>query len=545
MQFFPNFTSSSVSALGGVSLSTGGPAHGAKANDFLDSLNRELSAAGVSPIVDVSLTPGTPKGFRTIKRDVSAKLDDEDVSLVLDKLRKRGVKESSLTGIEGLLAADTSPTIGSLMGVIRNQGRVTDELSDDELKDIATALQKMQFSKDEADGIMELMENGNGFEAMRLIKARAAELGEGTLSLNKGEVRAVMRGLDISENAMQKVAALFGGDESREVDAKALEALLGPASEELANKRSENEKLAAEFKGVIDEALREKKVRERNELVADMRGNRLTDRAERRMRDDLTAKANGFGEKSAKELEEEESSLADEEMARQQQQNARQKTAPDDRRTVSVPESALGKSAEGADKKASQAKQSFASITNRVEVATGMTPPVQGQNVVPRENAAASFAQRQEIFSQVEQGMLRQLADGSRQMTLQLNPQELGQLTLILSVKGGEVKALIRAETPEATAALSDQMNQLRASLEEQGLKVAQLDVETQLPQDTTQQQQWSDTAQFNQEQEMREQARFHRLARIRREAGATLAQNVQNRGMEAEISASGLHLIA
>ncbi len=123
-------------------------------------------------------------------------------------------------------------------------------------------------------------------------------------------------------------------------------------------------------------------------------------------------------------------------------------------------------------------------------------------------------------------------------------------LTLILSVKSGEVKALIRAENPEATAALAGQMDQLRATLEEQGLKVAQLDVETQLPNDTTKEQ-WTgaDMAQYNKEQEMREQARFMRLAKLRRESGTTLAQDMQNEGMREENAASGpqsgLHIIA
>ena len=543
MQFFPDIASNGVSALGGVGLSSGssGSAPG-KVNAFLESLNGELAASGITPIVDVSVDPGLPRGFRMIKQDVSASLDTEDVSLIVDKLRQRGVKDSALTGIEGLLGSGVSPTIGNIMGAARNKGRATAELTEDEYQMLATVFQKLQLTPEESDELMEFVESGRGFEAMRMLKDKAAKLGEGALTLNPEEARVLARALDLSNTALTKIAGLFKDDE----DTKSLEELLSPITEELSTRKSEAEKLAAEIKSVIDEALREKKIREKNELVADTRGTQLTDRAERRMRDDLTAKANGFGKTDAelrKELEEDEA-FADEQAARDQQQELARHRSAGERKTVSAMDTATDRPFAGAEKNSSQAQKDFSPILSRMDATPGMTVPGQNLANATQQNTAATLTQRQDIYAQVEQGMLRQLADGSRRMTLQLNPSELGQLTLVLSVKGGEVRALIRADNPEAAAALSDQMGQLRAALEEQGLKVAQLDVETQLPQDTTKEQ-WSDMTQFSKEQEMREQQRFQRLAKIRRESGTTLAQDMQSKGMQEEISASGLHVIA
>lgn len=550
MQFFPDYVSQSVSALGGVSLTTSQASVSNindTANAFLASLNEELAAAGVTPVVDTSVSPSLPDGFRQIKTDVSSKLDNEDVSLVVKKLRQRGVDDSALEDIENLIASGASLTIGNIMGAINNRTRKSAELTDDELRDLGNALQKLQFSPDDSEEIMTLMANGHGSEALRRINARIAELGQGSFGLSKNEVSAILRGLDVSTDAMKKAAAFFAADEFAQAGGETLANLLSPAGAELAKQAAEKEKIAAQMKSVMDEVLREKKIRERTELTSDMRGNQLADRAERRMRDDMTAKGNGLGPMTAeelRELEEEEAALADEQAAWEQRNSNRHETQQNSRSAIFTRSDGNGVST-GPETTVSQARQGFSTVLDRLDVASGMTIPAQSRtDGAPSQTSAETLFRRQEIFSQVEQGMLRQLSDGSRQMTLRLDPAELGQVTLVLSVKAGEVRALLRAENPETTAALADQISQLRATLEEQGLKVAQLDVETQLPQDTTKDQ-WTNLSQFNQEQEVREQARFLRLARLRREAGETLVQDMQDRSMREESSASGLHVIA
>jgi len=540
MQLFPD--SIGVSALGGIGIHSGSIDKViTKANDFLESLNGELAASGISPIVDPTGEQGLPKGFRTIQRDASAALNNEDIEFILGKLRKRGLEDSALSSIEGLLHGSTVPTIGSIMGAIRGKGRVTSELSDEEMLALNAALQKAQLSPEELEEFMQHMQEGRGLEAMRILKGKLGSLGEGSFALTSDEARSLARALDLSENGLQKVAALFADG----AEGKSLEDVLGPITERLASKRSEMEKLAAEFKNTLDATLREKQLRKRSDPVADTRGSQLTDRAERRMRDDLTAKGIGFG-KTAEERLEEEASLADEQAAYDKEQHSRREHSRE-QRTVLAQDISRGALSSESEQAVSRPRQDFNPVLHRMDVASGMTTPSHNQTTnAPLQQTAIHFTHRQEIYTQVEQGMLRQLADGTRQMTLQLNPAELGQLTLVLSVKGGEVRALIRADNPEATAALSDQLSQLKATLEEQGLKVAQLDVETQLPRDTTREH-WdgSDLAQFNKEQELRERERFQRLAKIRKEAGTTLAQDMQHMGMREEIAASGLHIIA
>lgn len=552
MQFLPEiFSGNSVSALGGVSPTSAGKGFAGigNADGFLDSFNQELAAAGVTPVVDTSLSTSLPRGFRTIKSDMTSKLDGEDVTAITDKLRKRGVSDTAFKSLEDALASGQIPTLGAIMNSVGKNGRTSDALSDDERAMLISALQKLQFPQEDIESIESFMDEGKGHAALSMISKGLSQLGGEGFSLEKGEVSALLRGLDLSDDTLGKLTALLGEMDEGGISGKALETLLTPARQELARRKTDEETMANEMKAVIEEALREKKIRESTELVADTRGSRKADRAETRMRDDMTARANGLGEgheDRLRRLEEEdarkEQASAEENGARQQRERAG-KSEESGRRTVSAFESTASSAAgAGTEKASSRAKGEFNALVDRIDAATGMTAPVQAQNTA--RDAEASLVQRREIFSQVEQGMLRQLQDGSSQMTLRLDPAELGQVSLLLTVKGGEVRALIRADNPEATAAISEQMSQLRASLEEQGLKVADISVETRLPQDTTNGE-WSGTAGFNQEQEMREQARFLRLAKLRREAGTDLAQDVQSRGTLEEISASGLHIIA
>jgi flagellar hook-length control protein FliK len=153
-------------------------------------------------------------------------------------------------------------------------------------------------------------------------------------------------------------------------------------------------------------------------------------------------------------------------------------------------------------------------------------------------NLARNF--RQEIFSQVENGFLQQAQEGSQQLTLRLNPQDLGQITLILSVHQGELKAHIRTENGETAAVLTEQLAELKASLEAQGLKVKELDVQTQMHNnDFTGQ--WNGAREHNLMQNAQERARLIRLSHLRREAdGAASAKPVRELNEQ-----TGLHIVA
>lgn len=97
---------------------------------------------------------------------------------------------------------------------------------------------------------------------------------------------------------------------------------------------------------------------------------------------------------------------------------------------------------------------------------------------------AARQASYSRVAEQVQSGILKNLGQGVKQLTLQLNPENLGRLNLTLQVNNSEVKATIRAENNEAARIIADRLPQIKEQLEQQGLKVSKLEVQTSLPQD-------------------------------------------------------------
>ncbi len=70
-----------------------------------------------------------------------------------------------------------------------------------------------------------------------------------------------------------------------------------------------------------------------------------------------------------------------------------------------------------------------------------------------------------------------QLFPEARTATVHLKPAELGRVSIKIVVDGDEVQAIVRAETPEALAALEQHMPELQASLSDRGFADAELDL--------------------------------------------------------------------
>ena len=164
-------------------------------------------------------------------------------------------------------------------------------------------------------------------------------------------------------------------------------------------------------------------------------------------------------------------------------------------------------------------------------------PAASAQNL---NNMARTF--RQEIFSQVEQGILSGAHNGSSRLTLQLNPVELGVVTVTLSVHQGEVRATIRAEQEQSAGVLREQMAELRASLEAEGLKVKELDVQTSSRELNDQ---WNGHKEHNLLRDAEERDRMMRLARIRRNTADAAGPERSETPQSPETEQTGLHIVA
>ncbi|WMW65831.1 flagellar hook-length control protein FliK [Nitratidesulfovibrio liaohensis] len=207
----------------------------------------------------------------------------------------------------------------------------------------------------------------------------------------------------------------------------------------------------------------------------------------------------------------------------------------------------------------------WAELLRKIDVSPSLSGAAQSMADASASAAnAAGAAQRQgqaltpylseQAAAQLERGILTSMQDGTRQLTMKLDPGELGNVTVTLSVRNGEVNATIRPDRTETAQAINDQLHVLRTALEQQGLKVDRLEVQTQL-QDNSFSQAWQDAAQHNanQEQQARsaERERYRRLRRLRDGDDDTGMQAVDaaaaaaSTGRPATLTASGLDIIA
>jgi len=134
-----------------------------------------------------------------------------------------------------------------------------------------------------------------------------------------------------------------------------------------------------------------------------------------------------------------------------------------------------------------------------------------------------------------------------KQLTLELTPDNLGKLNIMLTVKGKDVQAVIRADSPEAEKVLAENLQQIKQSLENQGLTVSKMEVRPGISQDSNLGQQWAGADKHNQSQDRRDALERLRTSSLLADlaGGSGLAQGMQNTGAEVKISQGGLDIVA
>ncbi|UJX39564.1 flagellar hook-length control protein FliK [Desulfovibrio sp. JY] len=165
----------------------------------------------------------------------------------------------------------------------------------------------------------------------------------------------------------------------------------------------------------------------------------------------------------------------------------------------------------------------------------------QASQAKPFDAALAARAARQ-----LETGILRNVGQDAKQLTLNLSPDELGKLSVTLTVKDKEVKAIIKADNADTAAMLHDQAAHIKKTLEDQGFKVTKLEVQTGAAQDN--QTAWQSPEQHNQAREQREAMERMRSSQRLARSGGSIALDADASGFvpqAATSAASGLDLFA
>ncbi len=214
-------------------------------------------------------------------------------------------------------------------------------------------------------------------------------------------------------------------------------------------------------------------------------------------------------------------------------------------------------------KKQNDARQGFFGASDREKTSSSTLRATQSAGVekgasesltqTAVQNSQTQFQQRLEssvstrsaqVYQQVENGAFKNLGQGIKQLVIRLDPADLGQVSVVLQVRGKEVQAVLRSSNQETSLALNEQLGQLRTQLEAQGLKVGKLEVQTQLA-DSQDQSQWQGAENHNRYQENQELAMSAKRWRTLERVVPDLAREVQNSPQREKLSQSGLDIFA
>lgn len=467
---------------------------------------------------------GRPPGFSAYGV-TNGTIDGETASELARQLRKRDVADETINRLETLAASGSPLTIGTAFQTMGGHSRLSETLDGDTRDEFKTFLAKIGCSKDEIEEMLGLSDAGDMSAMWKKLGAKLSGM-DGEADVTLKEWNALLKGLDLSDSTRKQLLGLFKG-ESNSLTGSQMEALLANVSKEVAAREKAALHARTQMRSAMEEALRNAKSNEQGATVDSNRGSRLTEQKEEFMQDSVRKNTGSDHIKQDKEGEEEGF------------ENPRDGKSRSERILAleSETRSAKGKAGEAANE--SPAHKLFQKIDSLISAPQQPVDPNQAQNL---NSMARNF--RQEIFSQVEQGLLQTAQNGSGRLTLQLNPGELGQVTVILSVVQGEVKATIRAENQDSASVLREQMAEMKAALEAQGLKVKELDVQTGL-QDNGFAYQWEGHNKHNLMRDADARDRMLRLARIRREAGGAATGSGTSSAAPQATSTSGLHIVA
>lgn len=536
MQFFPAALTSAANSLTSAvdSAANAANALAAQASAVSTSTQHGGFDTILSSFIEEGRTDysGRPSGFAAFEKE-SGTLDESRGGQIISSLRKRKVDEDILAGLSQVMESGSPATIGRLFGSLSGNMRRGAALEGDERDAFSMLLSKLGFDK---DGIEEMLGLSDSGDAKGMWKKLSDKLGkmDGATDVSKTEFSALLKGLDVSDDTKKALAKLFGQADGQTLDGAQLEALLAKASREQTKREKDSAYALSQLRSAVDEALKTAKLNEQNAPIEDKRGSRRSEQTEAFMQNSVLKKTGAADVKRDNAGREE----GDASSSRRQNKAAGLEH-------MGIEADGKGKSAKSAEKTTEKADDKIARLMQRIDAAgvpqtrSGESVNAQAQNL---NSMARSF--RQEIFSQVENGILQNAHNGARQLTLQLNPGELGQLTVLLSVRQGEVNATIRTDNQDTSSVIREQLVELKASLEAQGLKVKELDVQTQL-RDNSLADQREGHQEHNLMRDSSERDRLIRLSRMQRGAGEQGNGNHVLEGRQYSTESTGLHIVA
>ena len=469
----------------------------------------------------------------------SVSLSREDTLGLMGELSEQGISDDRLGRLKELLNSGAPVTPRSVAEAMRKierkdaDGKPVFALSDGDRQQLTMFLRKLGFSEDDALTAINHLESGGDINVWVAIAQRLSKMNpEEAIDVSASEMDALGRAFRLNGQQRDVLNKLFAG-EDKQLTPENLKSALAVLSQEMGKRNASDVKLNQALEDSLSKIRQAILDRQKIEDAANNRGSKEALQKEAMFKDSAKAKADGLAPlpNADKEVAKEYANSAAQKAAEAakealahsnaqgkiQQQAARDSDQqPFDPRQDKDGQHQAGKGQAEAGhwagrataKSESAASSSPEGFTARNDFALHMNFNHTAPNAAAQAGEKAAFAQQ--VFQQVENGLLRSLADGTKQLNLQLSPENLGMVTVLLTMKNKELTAIIRPENPEAAKAIEDQLHNLRLTLEQQGLKVERLEVRQQLQDSTSQAWQGFER---NQGQEMQHKSKEEQLA--------------------------------
>jgi flagellar hook-length control protein FliK len=510
-------------------------------------------------------TMGSSKSDTSLR---NVKMTQEDYAGLADRLVQAGVPKEKVEELGKKIQSPEGMTWGQFMYSVQ-QAVVekyikAEPVSDEDKSKVSSLLDRLGFDSKQTSALTDALANGKTGRAFNVISGKLKELDPSqTLTISASEMDALANTLKLSDTSKQKLLGLFGSQENLTLTPESMSQMLGAA-------KGESSKLLSQVKDVL------KQVKDQVDPAMDKATERvgITQSA-------INSKVESSHVKTSSLLKEPQSIAAPikEEAKSDAHKSAssdkpaepgNQKSEPGNQRAEANAAQRdarqPGSPSSGSEKESSQDsknshERSWGEFVSKIRTegasqsssdtsaasTHGTTAQLfsQAQKLAQTADGHAGTTQSNQLLDQVESGILKNLGQGTKQLSLELSPEDLGKLNVILTVKGKEVQAVIRAESPEAEKMLAENMSQLKQALENQGLTVSKLEVRTSLSQDSNLGQQWAGADKHNLSQEKREALERMRTSTLLAGGSEDLVHQMQYTGTAVKISQGGLDVMA
>lgn len=449
-------------------------------------------------------------------------------------LAKAGVTDTEMADLAARVQAGTL-TWGQLvqnLGSHMTGAKKAVALSASEGADLQSMFQKLGFAADVSSQMVKSVSQGDGLKVLSTLQNKLATLSDdSTLGLDKNQLSTFFKAMNVPAETAARLTKLLG-PESTVADMKNALAQISQSMQDQRVKTTQADTELAKSLGKIMEKDTAKHARDATQTVG-ATGSGSTDAQV------------GF---ELKTKDQNDMGWFDQREKTPQQKSAERESDAAWRSFTSKvrADETGGQSAQASGQQAAQA----ASATAKDASLDALSRAGQGANVQQGKAEAALLAKSAEkpaapkVLDQVSEALLKDLGQGRKQMTIQLDPENLGKAQIILQLKGKEISALIQVEDAQTAAMLSSNMESLKKTLEDQGLTVQNLEVQTGLTSRQDQQAAFN-ADQHNQAQERQELSRMISQMRMLRADGGDMAPDMQNVHMQAILADQGLHIIA